>query len=286
MTHRPKQHQIASLAVAAVRRQWNLQGHAVDEIREDYGEDLLVQTCFEGRMDPARIWVQVKGTAKDCTTRLPSVQIQARQILRWARTADLVVIVLWDTMKDQGWFALPQDEFDHIELSERGAKSIRLNLSRDLAFNPEAVASLAWAARIEHANRSVVYARALLAEAQEMGQPSVVHYQKGVLASLAFDLSIATGIIEPGARFTREFVNTMKDSILASDPSDLEMATHESTIMAVFATIQENCSVNGIPLALAKELCGVVHPLFFTANMMQMLESARTGRKKVESGDS
>nr|QIY94531.1 DUF4365 domain-containing protein [Streptomyces sp. S1D4-11] len=146
-----------------MRREWNLQRHAVDEIHEGYGEDLMVQICFEGRLDPARVWVQVKGTEKDCSTgRLPQVGVKANQVLRWARTADLVIVVLWNVNEDRGCFTLPQDQFDHVELSNRADGSTRLSFSRECPFDQAAVERLAWAARIEHANRSVVYARARL----------------------------------------------------------------------------------------------------------------------------
>ncbi|MFF4041612.1 DUF4365 domain-containing protein [Streptomyces sp. NPDC001816] len=276
MPKRPIQHRIASLAVAGVRREWNRQGHAVDEIHEDYGEDLMVQICFEGRLDPARIWVQVKGTEKDCSAkRLPQISVKAKQVLRWARTADLVVVVLWDVSKDRGWFTLPQDQFDHVELSDRANGSVRLTFSPELPFDQAAVERLAWAARIEHANRSAVYARTCLEEAVEMELETNKHFYKGVLASLDFDFGVAIKAVKPAGGFTEEFPLIVFEHLKNESPDDLEMATKNAMILAIFETIHNNCAGNGAPLALVKELCHAFYPLLFDSGMMRMLESAR-----------
>jgi len=65
MPQRPSRHRIASQAVAAVRKIWADAGAAVDEIGEDYGEDLLIRPCLGEHMDKSRLWVQVKGTVAD-----------------------------------------------------------------------------------------------------------------------------------------------------------------------------------------------------------------------------
>lgn len=97
MPNRPTQHQIADQAVSAVRRVWADVGAAVEEVRRDYGEDLLVQPQFDGRMDACRLWVQVKGTAgpSDRDSSGGNLRIRFRNdlLLRWARTADEVVII-------------------------------------------------------------------------------------------------------------------------------------------------------------------------------------------------
>lgn len=276
MTNRPIQHRIASLAVAAVRRQWNLQGHAVDEIHEDYGEDLLVQICAEGRMDPARVWVQVKGTKKDCSgKRLPSVRVKADQILRWARTADLVIVVLWDVASECGWFTTPQDQFDHVELSARANATVPLKFSRDVPFDQSAVTRLCWAARIEHTNRSLVYARACLAEAREMELEPSVRFHGGVLASLIFDFGVAIKAVNPSGGFTEEFPQVIEEYLIRQSPDNLEEATRRALILAVFEMIERSCAENGAPLALVTELCEMFHPLFFTEDLMGALELAR-----------
>ncbi|MDB4897082.1 MAG: hypothetical protein JWN15_3344 [Firmicutes bacterium] len=291
MTNRPVQHRIASLAVAAVRREWNVQGHAVDEIHEDYGEDLLVQICFEERMDPARVWVQVKGTERECSAgRLPSVRVKAGQILRWARTADLVIVVLWDVKGNRGWFTLPQGQFDHVELADRHGANRSLQFSRELPFDQAAVATLAWAARIEHANRSLVYGRSGLEEALEMEIDASVDFYKGVLASLIFDFSVSAQIVKPSGGFTEDFPHVVMEHLKQESPENLDEATRKAMIRAVFEMIELNCAGNGAPLPLVKEICATLYPLLFTEEMMGLLDAARIthlgARQGVDGGGS
>ncbi|MEU6688466.1 DUF4365 domain-containing protein [Streptomyces sp. NPDC046832] len=277
LTRRPAQHRIASLAVAAVRREWNLQGHAVDEIHEDYGEDLLVQICHEGRMDPARVWVQVKGTERDCTRKaLPSIRVKANQVLRWARTADLVIVVLWDVQNDRGWFTIPQDQFDHIELANLPNSSTSLTFSREHPFDQSAVSTLCWAARIEHTNRAMVYEQSHLSEAREMEMDAALKFHKGVLASLIFDFSVSVKAVKPTGGFTEEFFDTVRDHFIHEGPKDVEEATKRAMMLSVFEIIERNCAGNGAPLPLVKQLCETFYPLYFTPELLTALDTART----------
>lgn len=157
MTRRPDQHVIGEQAAAAVRLIWNEQGASVDEICKDYGEDLLVKTCIRGRVDPRPIWVQVKGTKRNCineSQKLPSVKITLRQLIRWSRFDDMVIVVLWDVANKTGWYAIPDDmELNPTELQQNGKKNIYLDFSRDHQFNAETADELAWTARLHAAGK-------------------------------------------------------------------------------------------------------------------------------------
>ena len=108
-------------------------GHAAERVVNDYGEDLLVQTSYAGRMDASRLWFQVKGTASVDRYRLKrggfSISVDLDHELRWSRSADLVVIVLWDVAENVGWYALPEagqiDPRETLTLGQR-TRSIRL----------------------------------------------------------------------------------------------------------------------------------------------------------------
>jgi hypothetical protein len=78
MPYRPIQHQISSKAVAKVCDIWSNTGAAVEEIQRDYGEDLLVQTCLNEKLDASRIWVQVKGVQRAPGMRKPGGKAQIR----------------------------------------------------------------------------------------------------------------------------------------------------------------------------------------------------------------
>ena len=103
MPKRPSQHEIASRAVAAVRKLWADAGAAVDEIHEDYGEDLLVQPSLNGEMDAVRIWVQVKGTTTFKSRKSnPKVRLTVGHVKRWLTTDNYVIVILWDVSNGRG----------------------------------------------------------------------------------------------------------------------------------------------------------------------------------------
>ncbi|MFJ2825639.1 DUF4365 domain-containing protein [Streptomyces toxytricini] len=273
---RPIQHQIASIAVAAVRRQWNMQGHAVDEVKEDYGEDLLVQTCLDGKVDASRIWVQVKGTDKfrqNPTASLPKIRIKAAQILRWSRSADLVVIALWDVAHDRGWYVMPQGFFNPVELWSSRDRQVTLTFSPDCTFDRQAVEELAWAARIEHANRGLQYARHNMNESKEMDLRSDLEFHKGVWWTLLFDFAATVGICRPGdGRIEESFALLVMEMTWQHSVPDLLETTRRATFMAIVEVIDRCCAGNAAPVALVKDLAEVFYSRLFTDEVLEVLK--------------
>ncbi|MFF8021545.1 DUF4365 domain-containing protein [Streptomyces sp. NPDC007896] len=257
MTRRPRQHQVASYAVAAVRQEWNRRGHAVDEIKEDYGEDLLVQTCLDGHMDPGKIWIQVKGTEKGCRDsgrNLPSVYVDSNQILRWARSADLVIAVLWDVKDDCGWYTEPKIHFNHLKLKEQIGHQLPLNFSRDQPFDQDAVDHLAWSARIEHVNQRLQYALASALEAEKWGEESGVIFHTEVAATLALDFAIATKVTDSNGVASDQFLTAFYAALGARKIEDRGVAKARAAILAASQVIRENCANSNTPLRLAREM--------------------------------
>jgi hypothetical protein len=161
MPQRPEQHRTASRAVAAVRRIWADEGAAVDEIGEDYGEDLLVQPCLNGRMDKSRLWIQVKGTAaamrleKAKAPFMPGfVEVDRDLAMRWLGSADLVVVVRWSVVHQVGWYVIPKltlGALDFWDENDEPKARVRLRLRLDNPFDAAAARKLAWIARLDNA---------------------------------------------------------------------------------------------------------------------------------------
>lgn len=150
----PIQHQIADQATARVREIWASVGAAAEEIRQDYGEDLLVQTCHDGKMDAARLWVQVKGVQAAPEMNVPDgrarIPVRADTALRWARTADLLLLVLWEVEGNRGWYSIP-DFFDlHSELVLKDREPISLEVCAGDVFNAKSAERITWRARLDH----------------------------------------------------------------------------------------------------------------------------------------
>jgi hypothetical protein len=134
-------------------------GWACEVVHKDYGDDLLVQTQHKGEIDHSRIWIQVKGT-KNMRRFFSkkhgySVKVSLEHALRWARSADLAVIVLWDIEKNMGLWALPINCLNQRDLSIFQSKTSRLTFNEESVFDTGQALKLAWMARIHHSSRLV-----------------------------------------------------------------------------------------------------------------------------------
>jgi hypothetical protein len=96
MSRRPFNHVVADRALNDVTKIWLELGCACDRVVSDYGEDLVVQPAWHGRVDPFRIFVQVKGTTSLERYQRKSARhtfpIEPEAMYKWARSNDLTVM--------------------------------------------------------------------------------------------------------------------------------------------------------------------------------------------------
>lgn len=219
MPRRPTQHQIADQAVSAVRKIWADVGAGVEEIRRDYGEDLLVQPQTDGRMDSCRLWVQVKGhsgEAKGLTTRKVSIRFRNELLLRWARTADEVVIVYWDVSEARGWYALPAAAFDELDLlsDPEGSSTMSIERSQETEFNSASALLLTQRARSGHVARLLGIYRSKESDALDSEDSEWVERVHRGRYALVMQHMIELGIFlrageNGGIRLSEEFVGLL-----------------------------------------------------------------------------
>lgn len=246
---RPQSHVVGSRATTAVVDLFERRGHAVERILNDYGEDLLVQTAHVNRMDACRLWIQVKGTEDIARHRVRGgfrIDVPFGQAMRWLRTLDTVIVVLWDVQAEEGWFAYPEQHID--EQRTVGQKTVTLRFSDDDRLDEGAVDALVWQARIDHYDK-------LFAEAQQNfeidrditgGDDS-----PATLAFLGLDLLSTLGLasspvagqyqIADGVRaeFWERLDECLGSDYVAEMPRDLDVLdqeTSEAVIMTVVAT--------------------------------------------------
>jgi len=200
---RPKEHKIGERARSAVTDVLANAGHAIDEVSKDYGDDLLVQTDHKGHMDASRLWVQVKGTedvtrystSKKSPKDRFSLQVSFDTAIRWIRTIDLAIVVLWDVERKTGWYAVPRRQIDVWKGTMSGQKHVTLHFGKTLDTEPRppkqgeftsgAAARLAWESRFEHFHMLMLDARHI-AEWQE-SKPSAMEGQENRKLALVMD---------------------------------------------------------------------------------------------------
>ena len=132
-------------------------GWACEVVHKDYGDDLLVQTHYRGHVDHSKIWIQVKGTTSISRFQSKrygySIRVSLDHALKWARSADLVVVVLWEVGRDYGLWVLPKDCIDEWTWRFLDTGCGRLIFDDKSAFNKAQLNKIAWMARIFHYER-------------------------------------------------------------------------------------------------------------------------------------
>lgn len=223
MPQRPQEHKIGGLAAASVTKILKEEGFAVDAVSEDYGEDLLVQTDHEGKMDASRLWIQVKGTAdidryrtsKKSKKERFSYPVSFDHVKRWIRTIDLVIVVLWDVEQDIGYYAVPRRQVDEWKPTMSGQKDVTLHFGKAPEtemgpaakgiFSSETVSRLTWEARFEHFRMLTLSALDVAREREGLSTDESAENQKLTLITAEFLrlLGLTDPSVEPTEVMTR-----------------------------------------------------------------------------------
>ena len=98
MTQRSTSHILESRSRDRVKAVFHDHGFVVDDLHEDYGEDMLVRVFREGRATPYSFLVQVKARAKSINGAFATVRVKRSHVDHWARLIQPVFIVLWSAL--------------------------------------------------------------------------------------------------------------------------------------------------------------------------------------------
>jgi hypothetical protein len=100
MPRRPRSHELEDQARDRIRAAFNAKGWTVEDLRKDYGEDLLVRIFRGGVATPLMFFVQCKGTESvhRYLTREKEVAwpIKRRHVDHWERFAEPVILSVWN----------------------------------------------------------------------------------------------------------------------------------------------------------------------------------------------
>src|SRR4051812_26037884 len=87
----------------------DLSGWIPSGVETDMGEDLLVRIFDEGETTGLTFYVQLKSTADSGKrlhrkTRTIAYPLAVKDLEHWEKQATLVVLVVWDVEKREGWW--------------------------------------------------------------------------------------------------------------------------------------------------------------------------------------
>jgi hypothetical protein len=273
MPRRPAQHQISDRAVAKVREVWASIGAAVEEIRRDYGEDLLVQTCLDGKMDAARIWVQVKGVTNAPKMRASGetqVRVRADLALRWSRTADILVLVLWDINNDIGWYAIPTRTELHAELAGLGRAMVGLPIDSANRFNSESAQVVAWEARMEHLAGFIRNFRGMQEEDYDDNDPDRGLWATAAIAEAVLEMMASLNMINltlhrdlRAATINPDFKTSVLDNaeeMGSAAPDEAEDYVDYLLLSSLLKQIEKEAAC-GVSVAVLAEMAPIVYAM-------------------------
>lgn len=95
---RPKSHRTGDLGIAATTKFFLDNDWIVNEIRSDYGEDLLVRPAIQGLAEKAQMLLQVKSIGASTARR--HVELKVQNMFLWQFRKEPVLLVAWDQRDD------------------------------------------------------------------------------------------------------------------------------------------------------------------------------------------
>lgn len=185
MSKRDRSHEISDKALHRIKVIFADCGWACEEIRRDYGEDILVQTKLppdvpgDGRVDFFKTYVQARGKedVKPLRDGRWSLSIKRKHLLRWLNIREPLLIVVWDLETDSGRYCLPARQRTLAEVLVTRSDSFTVHLPPTAALEVERLQPLSWALRVESYAEAAILTAARIQEmlyyAKESGKDTV-----------------------------------------------------------------------------------------------------------------
>jgi hypothetical protein len=264
MPKRTTSHVVADIAVSAVVGAFSACGAACEIVHKDYGDDVFIQTCRDGLMDHNRIWVQVKGTQElgryfSKSENLYKFRVPVGHVVKWIRSADLVVFVLWDTKRRTGVWAIPKNQLAGWECYFTSTTHVHLKLKPEDRFDESAAAAIGWLGRIDHYSNLISQAQIADYNCQLTGNdviPTGPKIPKGQhLTQLPFILSdffkVLSIMDESGltAAFLSEFRDCLRLIRKSFDGTPENEIEDMAVILAILKQLQIQTGIKGCGIA-------------------------------------
>jgi hypothetical protein len=142
---RTRDHIIADLAVNHVERQVLLCGHTLEEMRYDYGIDLvLFAHSRSGELENGIVYFQVKATdrpSKVAGGAEIAFSVERSDLLHWLSERTPVILVVYDGKGEQAWWLHMQDHFRGRPTFNifRAGKTVRVRIPSPQVLTLEAI---------------------------------------------------------------------------------------------------------------------------------------------------
>jgi len=204
-------HLTANRAIALVCGILSQAGALAETIKNDYGEDLLVQTHLKNVADNFHVLIQVKARSlKKRKDGNYSVSFDLDHIRRWTSHIQPVLVCVADLRSSIILAFNPRERFSLWQLATSRRKSLSVILSPENKFSKANALKYIWACRIEYYSRMLSWYDSHLFYAVE-GYTN----KKAILSErniVVFSFLLSIGVIDERDRFDKAFVRSVKNA--------------------------------------------------------------------------
>ena len=208
-------HKLAHKAVLAVSTVLSKVDALSESIKNDYGEDLIVQTALKDVADNFTLLIQVKGTGRrpdaNGAIRIP---LEVQHLFRWASHGQPVLVCVFSELTGDIFAFSPRDTISLWEISTSTKATKVVRLDRNMLFDESSAVRFIWKSRIEYYARMLAWSE------------SKLNYDFGL----------------DGARSRREFIEREANLVAFNFLRDCGILTEDSGIAESFRQMVENAS--------------------------------------------
>ncbi len=120
-------------------------------VKNDYGEDLIVQTHHKGEADPFQILIQVKGSGKcKYIDGNLTYRFSTDHLFRWVSQTGSVLVCVYDNLSKRVFSFSPKERFSLWKILSAKTKTLSVKLTNSDELTSSTAKKLIWKARIEH----------------------------------------------------------------------------------------------------------------------------------------
>ena len=250
MTTISPSHRLANKAVLAVCEVLDRAGALAEQIRNDYGEDLLVQTQLANSADGFHLLIQVKGRFLKFKGGRFSLQFEVKHLQRWATHIQPVLVCVFDAVTKKVFAFNPRERFSPWELATTKRKSLSVNLGPDDLFDEKIARHHIWRCRTEYYSRMLSwYESNLLYSREDKSRAKKINLE---LNLVVFRFLQGINLIDDSDVFDVEFVASVRNASknfrkLNCDKSKPKLLLNDLFVLCVLGQFERVAGGVGLP---------------------------------------
>ena len=269
MSQITEDHKLAHKAITSVSAILSQVGALSEVIKNDYGEDLLVQTSLDGIADNFTLLIQGKGTrhAMNEEGRI-RLSFKIDHLYRWASHGQPVLVCVYCDVDRKIYAFYPREVVSLWELSVSRRKSKSITLNVDSEFSEESAIKFIWHCRIEY------YARMLAWHESKMSWMidgnGFERRRKRInreLNLIAFTFLKESGILVENGELNDKFVRVITNSIRIflekrADGLSNVLSPDEAIVLALLGRMDDIAKGLGLPSILIERCSSLITSFF------------------------